>query len=1137
MGTFFKKALLAAITSTLTLTSNAEYFKLHSYTDQSVLANGLTVKIRVQQEGVYALSYDQLRELGFSNPKKVHLRGYGGELQNENFILGKDTYIDDLIDQPVIDMGDRIVFYLRGTVGYTTLERKGFVDDINFTENYSSEHSYYFLHEEASDALKIEEKTDSITADLIEGEPKTVYTAFQIKKFDDINLPKTGRNWYGSSMRNKESQTHTFCFSNAVVGDVATISSVALSASPLNGYFTMSTNMDEVSSTMLPCKNYVTGIEDIMINQAQVTPSCLVQATYTYTTAAETGVGYLDYIIASANCNLKANIPYQTIIRKHKDPEKYAVLGANSQIQVWDVSKIHDVKKVPSTLNKDSLIFVANEDTTIGRFVVFNPAAKFDAPEIMGKVANQNIHSLKDIEYVILTNPEFIEQANKLADIHKAEGMEVKVLTPDLIFNEFSSGTPDPTAIRAFMKMLYDKAQNSDYGVYPKYLLIFGDGTYDNCGRLKNKTYNKMITYQAPGSLDESCSYACDDYFGIVENATLGYDHLYANTQNVGVGRFPVSKVSEAEDMVEKVRRYQESPSGAWRSKMVLMADDNDLKSTSEQYHAFIRDAEQVYSTVYNKDPRINIERIYWDYYTRDVSGGANRYPEVTEAIERNFVDGAVFMNYLGHSSYNAISGEHSLSISQAKTLINKIYPLWFSSSCNMSQYDDFISSLGEELVLNPNGGAIAVVAADRTAYQSDNLALNKKFVAELFNPENDYRLGTIYKQAKTKLGSNSNKMVFCLLGDPALKIKVPEFNVVIDSIMEVLPDGGLIKSDTMKALSKMKVCGHIEDENYEIFDAFNGIMTSSLKDKEQTVRTKANTSSFTPFEYKERQSTLYSGSSLVENGKFQFTLMVPKDINYKIGNGRMTFYAFDETSGMHAMGSDENMLVGGSTSNVIANTSGPKIELSANGNVYKSGYKVNATPMLYVSLSSPNGINASGSGIGHDITLTIDNDSKNVQTLNSNFQYNLNSCTEGTVAFHVGTLSEGWHTLKVKAWDLQNNSSESELQIYVCNTLAPEIETVDVYPNPAKENFVLNIKTNRPDEVQTFVCTLTDLSGRAIQRKEITDRTADGTLKIDWNLDEGGKVSAGIYLLNIRVTTENSDFAEKTEKIIVIPQ
>lgn len=1128
-----KRIILGIGSLALSLSVNAA-FVLHSYTENSVLASGRAVKIRVQDEGVYSFSYDQLRSMGFSNPKKVHLRGYGGELQNENFMLDKDTYIDDLTDQPVIDMGDRIVFYLRGTIGYTKLTGKKFIDDIGFTENYSSEYSYYFLHEESSEALRIEEKADTIN---VEGVPSTTYTAFMIKKFDETNLPKTGRNWYGAGMKNGEKKSFSFCFSNAVVGNTANISSVVLSASPSQGTFKMSTDIDNQTASAKACSGYVTGIENVMICSAKVNSTCTISANYNYSTSAETGVGYIDYIIASAQCHLKANIPYQTIIRQGKNPEKYAVLGANSQTQVWDVSKIRDVKKVPSTLRNDSLIFIASEDTTIGRFIVFNQSAKFESPEIVGSINNQNLHSLKDIEYVIITNPEFIDQANELADLHREEGMSAKVLTPELIFNEFSSGTPDPTAFRSFMKMLYDKADRSEYGIYPKYLLLLGDGTYDNCGRLKNDTYNKIITYQAPGSLDESNSYSCDDYFGILDNATPGYESLCSNKENVGVGRFPVSKVSEAEAMVEKVKNYQNAPSGSWRTKMLLMADDNELKTTTEMYHGFIKDAQQVYGVVSNNEPRINIERVFWDYYTRNVSGGASRYPEVTELIEQRFADGTLFMNYLGHSSYNAISAEHSLSISQAKCLINKIYPLWYSSSCNLAQYDDFRSSLGEELVLNPNGGAIAVIAADRTAYQSDNTALNKKFVAELFNPENEYRLGTIFKQTKTKMGSNSNKMVFCLLGDPALKIKVPEYNVVLDSISEILPYGNPVKTDTMKALSKIQVFGHIEDEDSILLDMFNGVLNSTLKDKEQTVRTKANTSSFSPYEYKDRQSTLYSGSTAVTNGQFQFTLMVPKDINYMVGNGRFTFYAYDEANNLHAMGANDSVLVGGSSSYIVEDNIGPNIVLSANGKTYKNGYKVNPTPMLYVSLADQSGINASGSGIGHDITLTVDNNTKEVYNLNSYFQYNMSSCTEGTVAYHLNTLSEGWHTLKVKAWDLQNNSSEAEVKVYVCNELAPEIETVSVYPNPAKDKFTLDLTTNRPDEVQTILCTLTDLSGRAISRKEIKDKTADGSIKIEWDLNENGRISSGMYLLHIQVSTENSDFAEKTEKIIVIAQ
>ncbi len=1126
-------------TFALTLASmsgvNAQF--LRSYTDKSVLSSGRTVKIRVQEEGLYSFTYDELRKMGFSNPKNVHLRGYGGEMLNEDF-TDSYPYVDDLADQPTVDLGDRVAFYLRGVVGLTKIGATA-TNNIGLSENYTSDYSYYFLHEEDTEAKRIE------VADELEEEfyKETSYTAIRWQKFDDINIAKTGRNWYGNKFSNGDSKTFTFYFSNMIAGEIGRIYSNVMSASSTQGAFYLTTDLSDKKKTFDKTTHYDLGYESVMDAEVTQTSSNSMSVTYKYETSTTTGAGYIDYIIAAAKCNLKGNVGYQMIPVSPSSIERnitYAALNSTQNLQVWDVSEIGDVKRIPTRLSKDSLIFTVKTRPTVGKYILVNWGGGFQTPEVVGEVANQNLHALRDIEYVVVTNPEFIGPAKELAEFHKKEdGMSVAVVTDEQVYNEFSSGTPDPTAIRAFMKMLWDRAAVSEYGIYPQYLLLVGDGTYDNRGKLKITDFNKMVTYQSVKSLNETSSYSCDDYFGYLEDETLGYNNLYLNKRiNVGVGRFPVTKVEQAQALVDKVKQYYASESGEWRTKIIALTDDNEEQTSTSGFHSFISHQEEAIFAVESTEPRMNITRIYWDNFTCDLSGGSRRYPGVTDAIDKKFAEGALIFNYLGHSSYNAISSEHSYSIPQVQSIYNKIYPVWFAGSCNLSQYDDFRSSYGEEIILNPNGGAIASIGAVRTAYASPNLSLDKDFLRQTFNPENDYRLGKIYKAAKTIRGQDSNKMVYILLGDPGIKLKVPELNLAIDSIVTLNMDGTEEKTDTLKALSKVKIYCHVEDENGNELSQFNGIVNAILKDKEIKAFTLGNKANIEPYTYRDRQSTLYSGSSIVTNGKFDIQMIIPKDINYKIGYGRLSMYAYDETNEWHAMGANSDLIVGGSSSDVEPDNVGPKIDMTANGEKFKDGYKVNSTPMININLSDASGINATGSSIGHNITLTIDDNTKNVISLNSKFKYSMGSCTEGSVDYHIEeALSEGWHTIKVKAWDLQSNSSEYTINIYVSESISPEIETLTVYPNPVKDQFTLYVKTNRPDEIQTLECTMSELSGRQVSRKEFKDKPTDGTWRLEWNLHEYGKVAPGIYLLHVRVATEKSDFAEKTEKIVVIAQ
>ncbi len=1133
----FRNVLTCTFAMTLASICGVNAQNMRSYTNKSVLSSGRTVKIRVQEEGLYSFTYDELREMGFSNPKNVHLRGYGGELLNEDF-TESNKYVDDLADQPVVDLGDKIAFYLRGVVGLTKINASA-TNYIGITENYSSDYSYYFLHEESSEAKRIE-----FAEELTEEEIKeTTYTAIKWQKFDDINIAKTGRNWYGNKFSNGDSKTFSFSFTNLIAGETGRIYSNVLSASSTIGEFNLKTDLTDKSVSFDKAAKYDLGYEKIMEADVTQTSSNSISATYDYTTGSTTGAGYIDYIIAAAKCNLKGNVSYQMIPVTPSSTEyniTYAALNSNSNIQVWDVSEIGDVKRVPTRLSKDSLIFTVKTRPTVGRYILVNWGGGFPTPEVVGNVDNQNLHAFNNIEYVVVTNPEFIDQAKELAEFHqKEDGMNVAVVTAEQVFNEFSSGTPDPTAIRAFMKMLWDKASESEYGIYPQYLLLMGDGTYDNRGKLKKNDNNKMLTYQSVKSLNETSSYSCDDYFGYVEDGSIGYNNLYTNKRiNIGVGRFPVIKAEQAENLVNKVKQYYALEPGEWRTKVLALADDNEEQSSSSGYHSFLSHQEEAISTIETVEPRMNITRFYWDNFTCDMSGGSRRYPEVTAAITKKFTEGSLIFNYLGHSSYNAISAEHSYSISQVQTIYNKIYPVWFAGSCNLSQYDDFRTSYGEEIMLNPNGGAIASIGAVRTAYASPNLSLDKDFLKQAFNPENEYRLGKIYRAAKTARGQDSNKMVYILLGDPGLKLKVPELNIAVDSIVTLNSDGSVSKTDTLKALSKVKIYCHVEDESGNTLKQFNGIVNATLKDKEVKAFTKGNKNGIDPYTYYDRQSTLYTGSSIVTNGEFELQMIIPKDINYNIDFGRLSMYAYDESNGWDAMGADETLYIGGSAPDVTPDSVGPNLVVTTNGDNYKDGYKVNPNPMIYVDLSDASGINATGSSIGHNITLTIDDNTKNVISLNSYFKYNTASCTEGRVEYHIEeALSEGWHTIKIKAWDLQSNSSESTIRIYVNESLAPEIETLTVYPNPAKDKFTAYIKTNRPDEVQTVECSLTEVSGREILRKEFKDKPTDGTWNIEWDLNENGKIASGLYLLYIRIATEKSDFAEKTEKIMVIAQ
>jgi hypothetical protein len=597
-----------------------------------------------------------------------------------------------------------------------------------------------------------------------------------------------------------------------------------------------------------------------------------------------------------------------------------------------------------------------------------------------------------------------------------------------------------------------------------------------------------------------------------------------SNLMDIGVGRLSVNTVQQATDVVNKTINYMNNPNlGFWKNQMLFLADDGDGSLHATQ-------ADIVAESLMKNVPAFQVNKIFLDAYQQELSASGESYPAAKIRFQNLLRNGLFMLNYTGHGGPSGWTNESVLSINEVKTLSNKNLPIWVAPTCDFNLFDVKAFSAGEEVVLNPLGGGIGIFSAARPVYSSQNFALNKLFCEYLFKKINgEYlRVGDAIVAAKNKVGTEINKLSYIYLGDPAIKLNYPiKYNVITSKINQ----SSTLGNDTLRALSVATIEGFVADESGKKVDNFNGNLHTVIYDKSQQI-TSLNNQGDGALTFSDRQNTLFSGDVNVIDGKFSFTFMLPKDIKYNFGSGRINYYANDNTNYFEAQGYFENFTVGGTNSSLINDSNGPNVQLYLNSSNFVSGDKVNETPLFIANVIDENGINTTGSGIGHDLMLTIDNDPMQSFIINEYFQSKSNSYREGSVKYKLPEMVEGPHKLTFKVLDLLNNSSVNTIDFEVVKGLKPEIFYVYNYPNPVKTQTSIGVTHDRPETILNTTVEVFDISGRKIWSK--SQLTAES---INWDLtaDNGQKVKAGVYLYRVNIKTANSDTYSKSNKMIVV--
>ena len=1114
----------------------------------SELSAGEWHKLRVTNDGVHKLEYSHLSSMGLAgaNASNIRLFGMGGAMLPELAGAPRPDGLQEIAifvsdgGDGQIDPGDFILFYGEGAGTWV-------FDSINNRFNKQThlydDHNYYFITKGTSPGLRMQSQPEPT------GTPTHTVTSFRdyaMYNNDSLNLIKSGRLWVGEEFDLRTTYNFSFPFPNINTQQPVEILTSVVARSLSSSIFTVQSGQH---STSINVNNILAGYNSQHAFQSVKafsfnTSGNSIPVTISYNKPLSSSIGWLDYI----QVNLHRQLQYTGSQLKFREPSvtgngniaRYIIAGSSTAMAVWDVTDRFNPEIIQGTLTSTTYSF--NSSASLRREFVAHGGASYPIPEIAGKVGNQNLRGTPSVDMVIVSHPDFLNSANRLADIHKAKsGLSCLVVTPVMIYNEFSGGKQDPAAIRDFMKYLYDRAATPSE--MPRYLLLFGDGSYDNKARMPNNT-NFIPTFQSEESLHPVFTFVTDDFYGLLD------DHEGANgmgSLDLGIGRIPVATPLEAIQMIDKIERYLSDnnsvaagsicvggsatkPLADWRNTVCIIADDEDSNlhvDQAENLAIYLDTNYRVY----------NLNKIYIDAYQQVSISGGHRYPEVNDAINKQMEMGALIVNYIGHGGELGWAHERILRIDDINSWSNMYHmPLFLTSTCEFSRFDDpERRSAGEHTYLHPTGGAIAMYTTTRVAFASSNYAFNTAFYQNVFKKSSgEYqRLGDIFMWSKIMSGSQPNNRNIVTLGDPALMLAYPKHKVITTHINESPVNN---PADTLKALSKITVKGAVTNQHNQVLQGFNGILYPVVYDKKATFTTLANDQGSYPKNFWMQKNALYKGKVSVINGLFSFTFIVPKDIAYAYGYGKISYYAEDGIEDAH--GYFDKIVVGGTSGEEITDITGPEIRLYMNDSTFVFGGTTDSSPVLLALVKDEHGINTTGSGIGHDIVAVLNSNTNQAIILNDYYESDLDSYNSGSISYGFSNLEDGPHHLSMKVWDIFNNSSEAYTEFIVASADKPVLRHVLNYPNPFTTYTEFWFEHNQPCCELDVMIEVFTVSGKLVKTiRETISTVGYRAQPVPWDgLDDyGDRLARGVYVYKVTIRNQELQSTEKFEKLVIL--
>lgn len=1136
-----------------------------NFATQSVLASGTWYKLAITQDGVYKIDRNFLAAMGINvaavDPRKIRIYGNGGKIIPE---LNSAFRYDDLQENAikvigesdgVFDNSDYVLFYGAGTEYWSQTASAG----MKFTrqKNYYSDTSYYYLNFDLGNGKRIATVPSSALPPNVSS---TSYDYYNLHEVDVINFIKSGRQFFGEYYDVTTSYSFPFLDGDFVTNDSIFVR-VSAAARALSSTI-FSINGNGINGTLVDngvnVNYYLDPYADAQTTTLRGVNTNASDITITVAKQTAASLGWFDYLLVNARRSLVIHNQFQ--FRDSRVSGMGNVCNftlsnpQNFQVSIWNITDPINAFEQSFNTSGTTLSFNAPTDSLTQYAVI--PANNYFTPKSYGKVANQNLHAIQQADYVIVSFPTFLPYAQRLANLHQQnEGLSYVIVTTDQVYNEFGSGKPDAGAIRDFVRMLYTR--NLSANKQPRYLLLLGDGSYDNKTRSYDMNSNLIPTYQTPNSTSVLSSTASDDFFGLMD-ANEGAQAEDIGAMDVGVGRLTCRTSAEVSGVVSKIENYYrkdpnlkiddsnitnctaaaETSMGDWRNWLLFMADDKDQSTHMSQ-------ADALTSQIKANYPGFNIDKVYLDAYRRFSTPGGERYPDAQEDMNKRIKKGALVFNYVGHGGEVGLTEERVVDVETINNWDNFNKPLLFiTATCEFTRYDDpGRTSAGELSLLNPNGAAISLLSTCRLAFSSTNAVLNAAIFDYIFKkmPDGKYpTLGDAVRQTKAALSQSIFYANFHLIGDPALTLAYPQQKVITSFINTHTVSSST--SDTLGALSKITISGFVADTMGNKLTNFNGLVFPTVFDKEYDVSALLNDpDSFygapgSPFKFKLQKNILYKGKAEVKNGDFTFSFMVPKDISFAYGPGKISYYATNGTT--DATGYFKNVIVGGSVKNAPVDNDGPHVSLYMNDKNFVNGGTTNEKPIMYANLTDSSGINTLGTGIGHDISAVLDNNTTKPVILNDYYEASLNSYQSGRVRYPFDKLGEGNHTLTFKVWDIQNNSSVVSTDFVVASSEELALKHVLNYPNPFTTSTKFFLEHNQactPLKVTVQIFTVSGKVVKTLQRSVTCEGFRPEGIDWDGKDDFGDKLARGVYIYKVSILNTDNKKAEKTEKLVIL--
>ena len=1111
----------------------------------SVLDEGSIFRLPVSQSGMYKMDYDFLSGLGVDmgqiDPAQIQLFGNGGGPLPESLSSAR---IDDLAENPLLviggedgsfDPGDLILFYAEGPDVWTFDPLEG---RYNYVRNIYDTHNYYFLRTNVENGLRITSVPDVSHT----GYQSSTSDFPQVYENDKTNLlaqydhtEGTGQSWYGESFFSTKEQDFLSKF------DVASL----LLGEPLQYELVFAARNGSASTVSLTIgdETFSRSINGVSIQSPEATyaregriEGSLLLASTPGQLKVKTNAyqGWLDKIqLNGRRLTSYQNKPLILSDRFSLEQEKagFEIAQAPDGLIIWNITDaVRPFEQGLSNSEGGKKRFGYSPEDQLLRFIAFRPQDVSLIPGKASRVENQNLHGIFDADMIIVYHPDFRQQAERLA-AHRRDfnGFDVNTVAIQQIYNEFSSGRQDPTAIRDFVKMIYDR--NEEFA----YLLLFGDGSYDYKSILNSANNDNFIpVYETKESLNPISGYVSDDYFALLSDDE-GYD--LEGDMDIAIGRLPVRTAAQAKILVDKIIAYETSPEsdGDWQNRIALIADDEDASRHLDQ-------TETVAKYLQQNHPVFNLEKIYLDAFKQEVNPGGHRYPEANKSINDNVFKGILAMTYIGHGGPGGFAQERVLRLEDIYSWNNDPkLPLLITATCSFAGFDDpAINTAGEASILKENGGVISLFSTVRLVYSNENSILINAVFNEIFTKYDGHylKLGEVLRYAKNKIGNKDNKRKFFLFGDPAMQLALPEYQVFTTSINGKDVQQGVFQ-DTLRALSKVRIEGYVGNIEGQVMTDFNGVIYPTVFDKVKLTQTLGNDSGSPIRSFDTQKQVLFKGEASVKNGQFDFEFILPKDIDYRNGFGKLSYF-YSNGDNREANGYFNEFMIGGTSEEAILDEEGPVISLYLNHTGFTSGDVTNNRPILLALLNDASGINISGTSIGHDLRAVLDDDLAGSFNLNAFFQSSRDDYTSGVIQFPLNKLDPGRHKLYLEAWDILNNKGEATVDFIVADEEAQVLTHLFNYPNPVDAFTRFYFEHTLPDTELDVRITIFDLSGRLVKTIEalaVSDGYRINHIEGDGNGDGGNALPNGTYVYHVRVNSAVLGLAVESafEKLVLI--